>query len=125
MSLFCPKSRPRAHRRATLTNHAGQIHLMLATDIGGDLLVQARARLRAASAHAAESALRIVEMLAADAGSTAIFENCPLERAVRDVQAAVKRGLVYGMRKWKELPFSEVLISKPPPSSCEMPLIRS
>jgi alkylation response protein AidB-like acyl-CoA dehydrogenase len=64
--------------------------LMMATDIGGDLLVQARARLRAASAHAAESALRIVEMLAADAGSTAIFENCPLERAVRDVQAAVK-----------------------------------
>jgi len=64
--------------------------LMTVTDIGGDRLVQARARLRAASAHAAESALRIVEMLAADAGSTAIFESCPLERAVRDVQAAVK-----------------------------------
>jgi indole-3-acetate monooxygenase len=64
--------------------------LMKVTNIGGDLLVQARARLRAATAHAAGSALRIVEMLAADAGSSAIFENCPLERAVRDVQAAVK-----------------------------------
>jgi alkylation response protein AidB-like acyl-CoA dehydrogenase len=64
--------------------------LMTATDIGGDRLVRARARLRAASAHAAESALRIVEMLAANAGSTAIFESCPLERAVRDVQCAIK-----------------------------------
>ena len=64
--------------------------LMTVTDIGGDRLVEARTCLRAASAHGAESALRIVEMLAANAGSTAIFESCPLERAVRDVQAAVK-----------------------------------
>jgi alkylation response protein AidB-like acyl-CoA dehydrogenase len=64
--------------------------LMNATDIGGERLVEARARLRAACAYAAEAALRIVDMLAADAGSTAIFESCPLERAARDVQAAVK-----------------------------------
>jgi alkylation response protein AidB-like acyl-CoA dehydrogenase len=64
--------------------------LMTVTDIGGDRLVRARARLRAAATHAAESSLRIVEMLAADAGSAAIFESCPLERALRDVQAAIK-----------------------------------
>ena len=64
--------------------------LATATDLGGDRLVQARVGLRVAGAHAAESALRIVDMLAADAGATAIFQRCPLERAVRDVQAAVK-----------------------------------
>jgi len=61
--------------------------LMTATDIGGERLVMARARLRAASAHAAETSLRIVD-LAADAGSTAIFESGSLERAIRAVQAA-------------------------------------
>lgn len=64
--------------------------LMATTDIGGEQLVAARARLRTAAAHAAETALRIVDMLAADAGSMAIFESGPLERAIRDVQAAAK-----------------------------------
>jgi alkylation response protein AidB-like acyl-CoA dehydrogenase len=70
--------------------------LMTATDIGGERLVAARARFRSACAFAAEAALRIVDMLAADAGSTAIFESCPLERAVRDVQAAVKHVAMNG-----------------------------
>lgn len=47
-------------------------------------------QLRTAGAHAAEAALRIVDMLAAEAGSAAIFENGPLERSIRDVQAAAK-----------------------------------
>jgi alkylation response protein AidB-like acyl-CoA dehydrogenase len=64
--------------------------LMTSTEIGGDRLVQARARLRVAGAHAAESACTIVDRLAAEAGSIAIFETCPLERAVRDVHAAIK-----------------------------------
>jgi indole-3-acetate monooxygenase len=64
--------------------------LLAATDIGGEQLIAARARLRTAGAHAAETALRIVDMLAADAGSAAIFESGPLERAIRDVQAAAK-----------------------------------
>ena len=70
--------------------HDARPWLETATGLGGDQLVQARAGLRVAGAHAAESALRIVDMLAADAGATAIFQRCPLERAVRDVQAAVK-----------------------------------
>ena len=64
--------------------------LIAATDAGGDRLVRARASLRIACAHAAESAVQIVESLAAMAGSIAIFETCSLERAVRDVHAAVK-----------------------------------
>lgn len=64
--------------------------LMAATDVGGERLIAARARLRTAGAHGAETALRIVDMLATDAGSAAIFESSPLERAIRDVQAAAK-----------------------------------
>lgn len=64
--------------------------LVAATDIGGERLTAARARLRTSGAHAAETALRIVDMLAADAGSAAIFETGSLERAIRDVQAAAK-----------------------------------
>jgi alkylation response protein AidB-like acyl-CoA dehydrogenase len=64
--------------------------LMVATDVGGELLVRARATLRAACSHAAESAVQIVERLSAAAGAVAIFETFPLERCVRDVHAAVK-----------------------------------
>ncbi len=64
--------------------------LMAATDVGGDRLLQARATFRTAATHAAESAVSIVDMLAANAGSVSIFETCPLERAVRDVRAAAR-----------------------------------
>jgi len=62
--------------------------LMMATDVGGTRLVTARVQLRAAAAHAAETALRIVDMLAMEAGAAAIFESGSLERRLRDVQAA-------------------------------------
>jgi len=74
----------RAFLIATMTE------LMAATDVGGDRLVRARVQLRMAFAHAAETALRIVDMLAAEAGTAAIFESGGLERAIRDVQAATK-----------------------------------
>jgi indole-3-acetate monooxygenase len=64
--------------------------LMAATDVGGCHLDKARLRLRMAAAHAAETALRIVDMLTAEAGAAAIFESSKLERATRDVQAATK-----------------------------------
>lgn len=64
--------------------------LMAAVDEDGERLVQARAAFRSARAHAAESAVRIVDTLAAEAGAVAIFEDSPLERATRDVHAAVK-----------------------------------
>jgi len=53
-------------------------------------LVRARIEFRTSCAHAAESALRIVDSLAAEAGTAAIFEASPLERAIRDVHTAVK-----------------------------------
>lgn len=64
--------------------------LMAATDIGGDRLLHARAFFRAACANAAETAVRIVDAIAADAGTAAIFETGTLERSVRDVHAATK-----------------------------------
>ena len=64
--------------------------LMAATDTGGQRLVEARADIRIANAHAAETAMSVTDMLAASAGAAAIFETCALERAVRDVRAAAK-----------------------------------
>ena len=64
--------------------------LMAATDAGSEQLLQARAAFRMAGTYAAESAMSIVDMLAASAGAVSIFETCPLERAVRDVRAAAR-----------------------------------
>lgn len=64
--------------------------LMEATDVGGGRLIQARAFLRVACANAAENAARVVGMIAASAGTAAIFETGTLERSVRDVDAAIK-----------------------------------
>jgi indole-3-acetate monooxygenase len=64
--------------------------LTAAMEEEGTHLVQARAMFRAACAHAAESASRIVETLATETGAASIFEASPLERAVRDVHAAAK-----------------------------------
>ncbi|WP_194460917.1 acyl-CoA dehydrogenase family protein [Bradyrhizobium sp. CCBAU 53421] len=64
--------------------------LMAATDTGGQRLVEARADIRIANAHAAETATSITDMLATSAGAVAIFDTCALERAVGDVRAAAK-----------------------------------
>src|SRR5207237_9582186 len=64
--------------------------LMAAADIGGERLVKARAIFRMAGTGAAETAVSIVDMLAASAGAVSIFETCELERAVRDARAAAR-----------------------------------
>jgi len=64
--------------------------LMAATVEEGPRLINARAVFRTACTHAAESAVRICDMLAAETGAGAIFETSPIERFVRDVHAAVK-----------------------------------
>jgi indole-3-acetate monooxygenase len=78
------------HRAARACLVEAMQELMAATDLGGERLVRARARFRAACAFAAESGIHIVNALAATAGSAAIFEKYPLERCVRDMAAAVK-----------------------------------
>jgi len=77
-----------AAARALLREAMGE--LTAATDAGGERLLRARAALRAACTHAAETAVAIVGRLAAAAGAVAIFETNRLERCVRDVHAAVK-----------------------------------
>ncbi len=69
---------------------AAMEELMAATDCGGERLIAARAHLRVAGAHAAETAVRVVDMMAAAAGAASIFETSALERCLRDVHAAVR-----------------------------------
>jgi indole-3-acetate monooxygenase len=64
--------------------------LTVATEVGDQRLVQARVLFRSALSYAAESAVRVVDMMASAAGAMAIFEGCGLERCTRDVHAAVK-----------------------------------
>lgn len=78
------------HQSARAFLVAAMTDLIAHTDAGGEGLVAARITFRVACAHAAESAVRIVDTLAAEAGTAAIFEASALERTVRDVHAAVK-----------------------------------
>ncbi|RXH12439.1 acyl-CoA dehydrogenase family protein [Bradyrhizobium guangzhouense] len=64
--------------------------LMAATDEGGERLVRARADIRLANAHAAETVVSVTDMLASSLGAAAIFETCALERAARDTRAVAK-----------------------------------
>ena len=78
------------HRAARAFLIEAMLELMAASADDDPRLVNARAVFRTACTHAAESAVRIVDMLAAEAGAATIFENSPIERFVRDVHAAVK-----------------------------------
>jgi alkylation response protein AidB-like acyl-CoA dehydrogenase len=64
--------------------------LLTALDEQDDRLMRARARLRIACAYAAEGSVNIVQMLTTEAGASSIFESSRLERAGRDINAAVK-----------------------------------
>jgi alkylation response protein AidB-like acyl-CoA dehydrogenase len=64
--------------------------LLAILDEDRDRLQRARARLRIACAYAAEASSSIVQTLTSEAGASAIFESNPLERAARDINAAVK-----------------------------------
>jgi alkylation response protein AidB-like acyl-CoA dehydrogenase len=64
--------------------------LLAALDDDRDRLMRARAHLRIACAYAAECCVGVVQMLTTEAGAGAIFESNPLERAGRDINAAVK-----------------------------------
>jgi alkylation response protein AidB-like acyl-CoA dehydrogenase len=64
--------------------------LTVATEAGGERLVQARIYFRSAMSYVAESSVRVTDMMAAAAGAVSIFETFGLERCSRDVHAAVK-----------------------------------
>jgi alkylation response protein AidB-like acyl-CoA dehydrogenase len=86
-----------AFGRALVLHEAGRAllreamaELILSMSQGGARLVQARAGLRAASTHAAESAIKIADILSTESGASSIVESIPLERFVRDIHAAGK-----------------------------------
>jgi len=64
--------------------------LETAMDLGSADLIAARAFFCVSLSRCGESCLRAVEMMAAAAGAAAIKEDCPPERCMRDVHAAVK-----------------------------------
>lgn len=74
----------RAHLRETLQDVIDTLEADPDTQTG------ARARFRAACALGAETALAIMDMVEAQAGTIAIAESNPLERCGRDLRAAVK-----------------------------------
>lgn len=78
------------HRAARAFLIDAMSELMAASAEDGPRLLNARAVFKTACTHAAESAVRIADMLAAELGAAAIFETSPIERYVRDVHAAVK-----------------------------------
>jgi indole-3-acetate monooxygenase len=76
------------HRAARAFLVDAMTELMDMTENGGEPPLRTRAMFRSACANAAETAMRIVHLLAREAGAVSIFESCPLERAVRDTNAA-------------------------------------
>lgn len=78
------------HQAARALLVQAMTELVAAAEEEGARLVRARAMFRAACSHAAESAALIVDTLVTETGAGAIFESSPLERAARDVRAAVK-----------------------------------
>jgi indole-3-acetate monooxygenase len=53
----------------------------------GSIAMQDRARVRLAASHAVDSAVQAVDLLYVGAGANALYAQCPLERAFRDVHA--------------------------------------
>jgi alkylation response protein AidB-like acyl-CoA dehydrogenase len=76
------------HRAARAFLIDAMEELIGVAEVGGEPSLHARAVFRVACTNAVESAARIVNLLAKEAGAVSIFESCPLERALRDVHAA-------------------------------------
>jgi alkylation response protein AidB-like acyl-CoA dehydrogenase len=72
------------------------------TCLGGDPVTEAqRARLWASSVHAAKIARPVVTAMFDAAGSTALYVDCPLERAQRDIQAVIQHAVI-GMSHFEQ-----------------------
>ena len=79
-----------AHAAARALLLAAWADLEAAAEVAHDRLIPTRAAWRAACTHAAETALTIAGTLAAVAGTASLQESNPLERQIRDIQAATK-----------------------------------
>ncbi len=78
------------HRAARAFLISAATELIAALEEDGLRLIEARAVFRTACTHAAETALRIADILASEAGTGSMLESSPIERYIRDIQAATK-----------------------------------
>lgn len=78
------------HRAARAFLIDAMAELTVALTDNTSRLTEARAVFRTACTHAAEAALKIADLLAAEAGTSAIFQTSKIERHIRDIQAAAK-----------------------------------
>jgi alkylation response protein AidB-like acyl-CoA dehydrogenase len=67
---------------------------------GDDTTVDQRMHVHLASSSATETAVKVVELLHAAAGTTANFQDCPLERQLRNVRVVPQHIMV--SNQWKE-----------------------
>src|SRR6266702_1898286 len=78
------------HHTRILAARPPTLKSIAAFDVTRGLNIASKARAILAGTCAAETAVSIVDMLAASAGAVSIFETCELERAVRDARAAAR-----------------------------------
>jgi indole-3-acetate monooxygenase len=72
--------------------------------------VEQRALVRLAATHACEVAVQVTDQMSTAAGTSALYTSNPLERAVRDVQAAARH---FSVQQATYEPFGRILLGLP------------
>lgn len=95
------------YAEASMLLHSSRAYVMDAVSqvwdtilLGDDTTVEQRMHVHLACSSATETAVTVVEMLSAAAGTTSNFESCPLERQLRNVRVVPQHIMVSS--QWKE-----------------------
>ncbi len=97
-SVYAEASMLLKSSRAYVMEAVGEVWATILAD--EEATVDQRMHVHLACSSATESAVRVVEMLHAAAGTTANFEDCPLERQLRNVRVVPQHIMV--SNQWKQ-----------------------